>query len=122
MELKFAATARPDKASADVQRRQKLVRRIDQQIGYVRQMVEGKQPRAAWVWMDEAGTYFLPIKYGRHPLELKKGMFSVECPDLDHVEHALCTIRAMVLNGDFDAQLTKASTDIRERFQATDKR
>lgn len=51
MELKFAATARPDKASADVQRRQKLVRRIDQQIGYVRQMIEGKQPRAAWVWM-----------------------------------------------------------------------
>ena len=28
MELKFAATARPNKATADVQRRQKLVRRI----------------------------------------------------------------------------------------------
>ena len=35
MELKFAAIARPNKATADVQRRQKLVRRIDQQIGYV---------------------------------------------------------------------------------------
>lgn len=120
MELKFAATAKPEKVSSNVQRRQKLIRRIDQQIGYVRQMVEGKQPRATWVWMDEAGTYFLPIKYGRQQIELKKGMFSVECLDLDHVEHALCTIRAMVLNGDFDAQLTKASTDIRERFQKTD--
>lgn len=90
MELKFAATARPDKVNANVQRRQKLVRRIDQQIGFVRQMIDGKQPRAAWVWMDEAGTYFLPIKYGRQQIELKKGMFSVECPDLDHVEHALC--------------------------------
>lgn len=116
MELKFAATARPNKASADVQRRQKLVRRIDQQIGYVRQIIDGKQPRAAWAWMDEAGTYFLPIKYGRQPIELKKGMFSVQCQDLDHVEAALCTVRAMVLQGDLDPQLAQASTDIRERF------
>jgi hypothetical protein len=116
MDLKFAATARPEKASADVQRRQKLARRIDQQIGYVRQMVEGKQPRAAWLWMDEAGTYFLPIKYGRQPIELKKGMFSVQCADLDQAEAALCTIRAMVLQGELDAQLTKASKDIRSRF------
>jgi len=38
MELKFVATTRPEKLSPTVQRRQKLVRRIDQQIGYVRQM------------------------------------------------------------------------------------
>ncbi len=117
MELKFAATARPEAVRPEVQRRQKLTHRIDQQIGYVRQMIEGKHSRASWVWMDEAGMYFLPIKYGRHLIELKKGMFSVECPDLDHVEHALCTIRAMVLNGDFDIQLTKASTEIRSGFQ-----
>ena len=97
MELKFATTARPNKASADAQRRQKLVRRIDQQIGYVRQIIDGKQPRAAWAWMDEAGTYFLPIKYGRQPLELKKGMFSIQCADLDHVEAALCTVRVLIV-------------------------
>lgn len=117
MELKFAPTTRPEAVRPEVQRRQKLVQRIDQQIGYVQQMIEGKQPRASWVWMDEAGTYFLPIKYGRHQIELKKGMFSVECPNLDHVEHALCTIRAIVLKGDFDGQLTKASTEIRARFK-----
>ncbi len=116
MELKFTATARPDRASAKTLRRQKLVRRIDQQIGYVRQMIEGKQPRAAWVWMDEAGAYFLPIKYGRQPLELKKGMFSIQCQDLDYAEAALCTVRAMVLQGDFDAQLQKTSGEIRARF------
>ena len=116
MELKFAATARPDKASADVQRRQKLVRRIDQQIGYVHQIIDGKQPRAAWAWMDGSGTYFLPIKYGRQKLELKKGMFSIQCKDLDHVEAALFTLRAMVLQGDFDAQLQKVSLDIKRGF------
>lgn len=116
MELKFVAATKPKQVAAEIQRRQKLVIRIDQQIGYVRQMVEGNKPRAAWAWMDEAGTYFLPIKYGRQQIELKKGMFSVECPDLDQVEAALCMIRAMVLNGDFDQQLNKASTDIRNKF------
>lgn len=117
MELKFTPTARPEKVNANVQRRQKLVRRIDQQIGFVRQMIEGAEPRAAWAWMDEAGSYFLPIKYGRQQIELKKGMYSVECADLDHVEAALCTVRAMVLKGDFDVQLEKASTDIRDKFK-----
>lgn len=118
MELKFATTARPDKASADVQRRQKLVRRIDQQIGYVRQIIDGKQPRAAWAWMDEEGSYFLPIKYGPQALELKKGMFSIQCVDLDHVEAALCTVRAMILKGELDDQLARASSDIRSRFRS----
>jgi hypothetical protein len=116
MDLKFAATARPEKASAEIQRRQKLARRIDQQIAYLRQMVDGKQPRAAWLWMDAAGTYFLPIKYGRQPIELKKGMFSIQCADLDQAEAALCTIRGMILQGELDAQLGKASQDIRNRF------
>jgi len=116
MELKFVAATRPEKISPTVQRRQKLIRRIDQQIGYVRQMIDGDQPRATWVWMNEAGTYFLPIKYGRQPLELKKGMFAVQCADLDHVETALCAIRAMILRGDFDDQLTKVSAEIRQKF------
>lgn len=117
MELKFAAAAKPQPLSDNVLRRRKLVRRIDQQIGYVRQMVEGQQPRAAWAWTDEAGTYFLPIRYGRQKLELKKGMFSIQCQSLDEVEHGLCTVRAMVQNGDFDDHLAKASAEIRKRFQ-----
>ena len=116
MELKFVAATKPQTVPIAVQRRQRLVRRIDQQVSYVRTMIEGENPRAAWVWMDQAGTYFLPIRYGRQQIELKKGLFSVQCKDLDEVEHALCTIRAMVLAGEFDDQLTKASTEIRKRF------
>lgn len=117
MELKFVAATRPEMLSPTVQRRQKLVRRIDQQIDYVRLMIEGQQPRATWIWMDEAGTYFLPIKYGRQPIELKQGMFAVQCKDLDEVEHALCAVRAMVLKGDFDTQITTVSTEIRKKFR-----
>ena len=121
MELQFAAASRPELANEFVQRRQKLVSRIDQQVGYVRQIIEGKQIRAAWAWMDDAGSYLLPIKYGRHALELKKGMYSIVCKDLDEVEHALCTVRALVLDGQFDAQLTKVSSEIRQRLNKAGK-
>ena len=118
MELKFVANQTPTKATPVVLRRQKLVRRIDQQVQFVRAMVQGEAPRAAWVWMDENGAYFVPLKYGRVVLELKKGMFAVQCKDLDECEHALCTFRAMALSGSFDDQLTKASEQIRQKFKA----
>lgn len=121
MELQFAAASRPELANEFIQRRRKLVSRIDQQIGHVRQMIDGKEVRAAWVWLDEAGSYSLPIKYGRHPIELKKGMYSIVCKDLDEVEHALCTVRALVLDGQFDAQLKKVSSEIRERLNKAGK-
>jgi hypothetical protein len=121
MELQFAAASRRELANEFVQRRQKLVSRIDQQIAYVRQIIDGKQIRAAWAWMDDAGSYLLPIKYGRHALELKKGMYSIVCKDLDEVEHALCTVRALVLDGQFDAQLKKVSSEIRQRLNKADK-
>lgn len=120
MDLKFVAATKPGPLSPVVKRRQRLVQRIDQQIGYCQGIKEGQLPRAAWAWMNESGSYFLPIRYGRQQIELKKGMFSIECPDFDHVEHALCTIRAMVLSGDFDDQLARASAEIRENFAGVD--
>lgn len=116
MELKFVATKKPEAVNVIVQRRQRLVRRIDQQIGIIQNAKDGLLPRTAWVWMDGSGAYFLPIKYGRNPIELKKGMFAIQCDDIGHAADALTTVRAMVLQGDFDAQLTKASTEIRAKF------
>lgn len=117
MELKFAAAARPNKLTPEIGRRQKLVTRIDQQIGFVRQISDGLAVPAAWVWMDKAGQYFLPIKYGRKPLELKRGMYSIQCSNLDEVEHALCAVRAMILAGELDEQIGKAAETIRKGFR-----
>jgi hypothetical protein len=116
MELKFVSNQKPGKVDVTTLRRQKLVRRIDQQIGLVRSVIEGHDPRGSWFWMDETGSYFVPIKYGRHTLELKKGMFAVQCQNLDDVEHVLCTFRGMVLNGDMDTHLTMKSAEIRNNF------
>ena len=117
MKLKFSDKTRPSKVKPKIQRREKLVNRLDQQISYVRQMVEGKRPRGSWAWLDEAGRYFVPIKYGKQVLELKKGMNTIECENLDEVEHALCEVRAMTLAGDLDSQLEIASSEIRSKFE-----
>lgn len=117
MKLKLTSKSRPKTVTPEVQRRERLIHRIDQQIGYVRQIIEGQRPRAAWVWMSTDGTYYLPIKYGKQILELQKGMVSIECQNLDEVEHALCEVRQMILAGQLDDQLKKASSAIRNRFQ-----
>ena len=70
----------------------------------------------SWAWKDENGAYFLPIKYGRQRIELKKGMLSTVCDDLEHVASALSALQTMSLKGDLYDQLVKASTDIRIRF------
>ncbi len=116
MKLKFSNKTRPAKIGPEIQRREKLVGRIDQQVVFVRQMIEGDRPRGSWAWMDEAGTYFLPIKYGKQTLEVQKGMGSIECQNLDEVEHALCEVRALVLAGKLDGQLLGAASAIRDKF------
>lgn len=119
MELKFVAATKPGPVSDTVKRRQRLVQRINQQIGLCDVMKSGQLPRAAWAWMDDTGSYFLPIKYGRQQIELKKGMFSILCKDVVEIEEALGTVRELVLDGQFDDQLAKASTQIRKRFSGS---
>ncbi len=116
MELKFVATKKPTAVDVVTQRRQRLIRRIDQQISLIKSTSDLGIPRASWVWMDEAGAYLVPIKYGRQHIELKKGMYSIQCTDLEHVEQAMATVRAMILKGELDVQLELASSNIRAKF------
>lgn len=116
MELKFVAAKKPEAVNISIQRRQRLVRRLDQQISLIHNAKDSFLPRTSWVWMNDDGAYFLAIKYGRNPIELKKGMFAIQCESLETATSALSQVRAMVLNGDFDEQLATASSDIRAKF------
>lgn len=117
MELKFVAAKKPESVNATVQRRQRLVRRIDQQINLLHSAGDGVIPRSSWLWMDDKGSYYLPVKYGRQCIELRKGMNAIQCENIEQSVDALEKIRAMVLNGEFDDQLAKASGEIRARFR-----
>ncbi|CAN1504540.1 hypothetical protein MCEREM21A_00602 [Sphingomonadaceae bacterium] len=118
MELKFVAAKKPEAGDPIVQRRHRLVRRLDQQISLMKSAADGVLPRTSWAWMDEKETYFLPIKYGRNSIELQKGMFAIQCATIEEAGQALAAVREMVLSGEMDEQLAKASMDIRARFKA----
>jgi len=116
MDLKLVATTKPTAISSENRSRQKLIRGIDRQIDLVKEMADGRTPLRCWVWKNDEGSYFLPIKYAHQPIELKKGMFSIQCENLDGVAEALSTVRAMVVAGQLDQQLSRISTAIRSRF------
>ena len=116
MELKLASADRPPHADKPERRRSKLVRRIDQQLAQLKTLGDGEGWLPSWVWISDTGTYYVPLRYGRVSLELKKGMFSVECSNLDEVENALCQLRAMVVRGDLDSQLEAAAGQLRAGF------
>ena len=118
MELKFVPAKKPEAVNPAVQRRQRLARRIDQQSNILQSVKDGLIPRSSWLWMDDKGTCYLPVKYGRQPIELKKGMYAIQCESIKYAADALSTVRAMVLQGDLDAQLSKASSEIRGKFTA----
>lgn len=118
MDLKLVANTKPITTSPESRRRQKLVRGINRQIGLVKEMIDGQNPLRCWVWRNDEGTYFVPIKYAHQPIELKKGMFSIQCESLDEVTNALTTVRDMANDGQFDSQLSRMSTEIRKKFES----
>ena len=52
--------------------------------------------------------------------DLNGGMFAVQCENVKLAADALEIIKAMVMQGTYDAQLTKISQGIRRRFKTTD--
>lgn len=116
MEMKFVTAKKPAVGDVVVQRRQRLVRRIEQQVSLMLNAKEGAMPRSSWAWMDDAGRYLVPINYGRQPIELKKGMFAIQCDSVDDVSTVFVAVRSMVLNGELDQQLAQALQDIRTKF------
>ncbi|OYU33185.1 hypothetical protein [Novosphingobium sp. PASSN1] len=116
MELKFVAAQKPEAVDVTVQRRQRLVRRIDQQIALLQTAKDGMLPRTSWVWIDDKGTYLVQVRYGRHPLEFKKGMSAIQADSVEHAQAVFAEVRSMVLSGAFDREIEVASKAIRARF------
>ena len=71
----------------------------------------------AQFWLDDSGNYYLSINYGKQPLELSKGKFSIVCDSIENVKTSLSLVRESVQMGDFDKQLEKRSKVIRSNFK-----
>ena len=103
-----------------VQRRESLIKGIDKQLSVCESLISDNEfardhhtgrKIPSWFWLDDSGQYYLSINYGKQPMELSKGKFSIVCDSIENVQSSLFIVRESVQMGDFDKQLEKRSID-----------
>ena len=114
--LKLVPMTKPEQTNPIIQRREKLLSSINRQIESIKRYKQGEKVRGLWFWIDDTGTMFLPIKYGKTVLELDKGKFSIECSTIDEVENSLDTVKSLTRRGSFDDILKTTSDILRSNF------
>ena len=109
-----------------VQRRESLIKGIDKQLSICESLISDNEfardhhsgrKIPSWFWLDDSGQYYLSINYGKQPLELSKGKFSIICDSIESVQSSLSLVKESVQMGDFDKQLEKRSKVIRSNFK-----
>ena len=109
-----------------VERRESVIKGIDKQIMICDSLLEGNEivrdhqtgrKLPQWFWLDDSGSYYLSINYGKSPIELAKGKFSIVCESVETVKSSLETVKSSILKGDFDKVLEKRSKQIRSNFK-----
>jgi hypothetical protein len=139
-QLKLTAAKKPTHISPALQRRHKLLRRIDEQIALATAQQNGRTYAAtrlrsytdadtglrkttevpktvkAWSFVADSGKLCVHIRYGARVLELAKGKSAIEVANSKDLVPTLELIKQAVTNGELDAQLEAASTLLRKGF------
>jgi hypothetical protein len=137
--LKLISAKKSNTASPIQQRRNKLSKKIHQQIELAkavasgghyavrrfrtvkgadgsRTSVEVETAVRQWWWQQDNGKLALSIRYGSKVIALTPKANAVECANLDELTAALATISAAVDAGELDAQIDAASAKLRDGF------
>ena len=139
-QLKLTAAKKPTHISPALQRRLKLLRRIDEQIALataqqngstyaatrlrsyidtdtgLRKTTEVPKTVKAWSFVADNGKLCVHIRYGARVLELAKGKSAIEVANSKDLVPTLELIKQAVTNGELDAQMEAASTSLRKGF------
>lgn len=137
--LKLTAAKRSTGISPQVQRRLKLVKKIDDQIALAKALstggtyttsrfrtvkddeggsrsVEIQKKVRPWWFPTETGKIALSIRYGARVVEISKGKSAIEVASGDDLINALSVVRKAVDAGELDTQIENASIKLREGF------
>lgn len=137
--LKMSNVIRTNKANTNEFRRNKLIKKLDEQInlataerngelyavkrlksvkdevtGAVTQIEVSKRV-SPWFWTDNSKT-LLQLRYGTKVLDLQKGKNTIECSDQDELVKTLLLVKNCVFGGELDAVIEAASLKVKERF------
>lgn len=139
--LKLTNAKRAARVSDDVQRRTKLIRRLQEQrelaraqaagqcytpektrwvrdtdTGERRQVVVGKRVKQWWFDAEDS-RLALSIRYGSGVLELARGKFSIDVADITQMADVIDVVVAAVAAGELDAQIASAAQSLRKAFK-----
>lgn len=138
--LKLVAAQKPTSLPQVEQRRNKLVKRIWEQIELakaeqsgttfspvkfrsytdketgVRKQVETNKRVKAWWFISENGKLALCVRFGPKVLELTKGKFAVEVSNSSEIVNVLEIVKRAVLNGELDTAIDNAAKKLRDGF------
>lgn len=138
--LKLVASKKSRALSPVVQRRNKLVAKLHEQIelctaqraGEIyapkrlrtvtdrhtgeRKTVEAVKRVKEWYWTNDAGKINLSVRYGSKTLELAKGKNAVELTSTDELLDVLARLKEAVIAGELDAQIEAASGALKAGF------
>jgi hypothetical protein len=137
--LKLTTAKRSTGISPQVQRRLKLVKKIDDQIALAKALstggtyttsrfrtikddeggsrsIEIQKKVRPWWFPTETGKIALSIRYGARVVEISKGKSAIEVASGDDLINALSVVRKAVDAGELDAQIESASIKLREGF------
>ena len=138
--LKLTAAKKPSQLAPIVQQRNKLAKRIWEQIELakaqasgstftskrlrsvrdidgVRKPVEVAKRVKQWWFLADNGKLCLSIRYGSKLLELSKGKSAVELANGDEIIRTLEIVQSAVMSGELDAQIESASGSLRAGFK-----
>jgi hypothetical protein len=138
--LKLVGSQKPTQIPAVQQRRNKLAKRLWEQIELakaqqagttfaptrfrsvvqndtgLRKQVEVPKRVKAWWFVADNGKLVLSVRYGTKVLELAKGKWAVEVGSDKDLVGVLEVVKAAVLAGELDGQIHAASLKLREGF------
>ena len=130
--LKLVSATRSTHISPVMQRRQKLITKIDEQIEMAQAAANGTEFKPtkfknvvnaegvteykqvakkvrAWYWKNDAGKWNLVVRYGARIIELSKGKNSIELLSEADVIPTLELLKTIISNGELDDAITAVS-------------
>ena len=138
--LKLSAVKKQMNVSAVEQRRNKLVKRLWEQIELakaqqagtqfaptkmrsytdketgIRKQVQTNKRLKAWWFVADNGKLALSVRYGAKVLELAKGKFAIEVANDKELVNVLELVKTAVLSGELDAAIETAANKLRDGF------
>lgn len=139
-QLKLTAQSKPVQMSPIQQRRNKLAKRVWEQIEMAKAQAQGTQYTATklrtvmdestgarkqieaskrlkqWWFTTDTGKLALSVRYGTKVLELAPKKFAVEVASSKDLVSTLELIKGAVLNGELDTAIDSAAIKLRDGF------